>query len=56
MLLAMLAVVAEASVAVTVIVVLGGRWSTGLAGWPDVVSSCSPTVEQLEAMIALPRS
>lgn len=54
LLLAMLAVVAEAGVAVAVILVVGGRWSTRLAGWRDsLVELFGPVALHLALGVAL---
>jgi disulfide bond formation protein DsbB len=54
LLLAMLAVVAEAGVAVAVIVVVGGRWSSRLAGWRDsLVELFGPVALHLALGVAL---
>ncbi|HET7720823.1 MAG TPA: disulfide bond formation protein B [Acidimicrobiales bacterium] len=54
LLLAMLAVVAEAGVAVALIVVIGGRWSARLAGWRDsLVDLFGPVALQLALGVAL---
>ena len=54
LLLAMLAVVAEAGVAVAVIVLVGGRWSSRLAGWRDsLVELFGPVALHLAFGVAL---
>jgi disulfide bond formation protein DsbB len=54
LLLAMLAVVAEASVFVALVVVVGGRWSARLAGWRDaLVDLFGPAALQLAMGVAL---
>lgn len=54
LLLAMLAVVAEGGVAVAVIVVVGGRWSSRLAGWRDsLVELFGPVALHLALGVAL---
>jgi disulfide bond formation protein DsbB len=54
LLLAMLAVVAEAGVAVAVVVVVGGRWSSRLAGWRDsLVELFGPVALHLALGVAL---
>jgi len=52
--LAMLAVVAQAGVVVAVMVVIGARWSTRLAGWRDsLVDLFGPVAIQLALGVAL---
>ena len=54
LLLAMLAVVAEAGVVVAVVVVVGGRWSSRLAGWRDsLVDLFGPVALHLALGVAL---
>jgi disulfide bond formation protein DsbB len=54
LLFAMLGVVAEAGVALAVMVVIGGRWSRRLAGWRDsLLDLFGPTALQLALGVAL---